>query len=109
MPNPYINFGIDLLPSTNLGFNLGSTQQKWNIFGDLTGNATNITGIAAIGNGGTGTDTAPTQGGIIYAYSTTAYASTAAGTTGQVLKSKGTSAPEWEDEYKVGLIRLGGS
>jgi microcystin-dependent protein len=48
-----------------------------------------------VANGGTGTTTAPSQGGVIYASSTSAYASTAAGTTGQVLKSNGTSAPTW--------------
>jgi microcystin-dependent protein len=46
-------------------------------------------------NGGTGTATAPTQGGVIYASSTSAFSSTAAGTSGQVLTSNGTSAPTW--------------
>jgi len=41
----------------------------------------------AVGYGGTGTTTAPSQGGIIFGNSTTAYASTAAGTAGQVLQS----------------------
>ncbi len=45
--------------------------------------------------GGTGTSTAPTQGGVIYGSSATAYASTTAGTSGQFLKSNGTSAPSW--------------
>jgi microcystin-dependent protein len=45
--------------------------------------------------GGTGTTTAPTQGGVIYASSTSAMASTAAGSAGQVLTSNGTSAPTW--------------
>lgn len=49
----------------------------------------------AISKGGTGTGTAPTQWGIIYAASGTAYASTAAGTAGQLLQSNGTSAPTW--------------
>lgn len=48
-----------------------------------------------VGYGGTGTASAPTQGGIIYAGSATAYASTAAGTTYQILQSNGTSAPTW--------------
>jgi len=38
--------------------------------------------LIGVGYGGTGTDVAPTQYGIIYADSTTAYASTAAGTDG---------------------------
>lgn len=46
MPNDTMNFGVDLLPlrdkeDNNGGFNLGSSTKKWNIFGDITGNATN--------------------------------------------------------------------
>ncbi len=58
-------------------------------------NSSSISGTVAVANGGTGTTTAPTQGGIIYATNTSAFASTAAGTTGQVLTSNGTSAPTW--------------
>jgi len=60
-----------------------STSSVWN------GNT------VAVGYGGTGTTTAPSQGGIIFGNSTTAYASTAAGTAGQVLQSNGASAPTW--------------
>ena len=49
----------------------------------------------AISKGGTGTSTAPTQGGVIYASSTSAYASTDAGTSGQLLQSAGTGKPTW--------------
>lgn len=59
------------------------------------GLTTHISGTLPIANGGTGSVTTPTQGGVIYASSTTAYASTAAGTSGQVLTSNGTSAPTW--------------
>lgn len=55
-----------------------------------------VSGILAIANGGTGTSTAPTQYGVIYASSTTAYSSTAAGSSGQVLTSNGTSAPTFQ-------------
>ena len=48
-----------------------------------------------VGYGGTGTTTAPTQGGVIYASSTSAYASTAAGTSGYLLQSGGSNAPSW--------------
>ena len=49
-----------------------------------------------IGYGGTGTSTAPTKNGIIYASSTTAYASTAAGSDGYILIGKGANtAPTW--------------
>ena len=57
--------------------------------------STGVTGTLAVTKGGTGTATAPTQGGVIYATSTSAYASTAAGTSGQVLISQGSSAPVW--------------
>lgn len=59
------------------------------------GLTTHVSGTLAVGNGGTGTATAPTQGGIIYGSSTSAYASSAAGTSGYILRSNGTSAPSW--------------
>jgi len=57
----------------------------------LTGLTTDIT----VAQGGTGTSTAPVQGGVIYGASTSAMASTAAGTSGQVLTSNGAAAPSW--------------
>jgi hypothetical protein len=45
--------------------------------------------------GGTGQNAALTQGGVIYAASTTAMASTGAGSPNQVLTSNGTGAPTW--------------
>lgn len=60
-----------------------STSSTWN------GNTVGVT------YGGTGTSTAPIQGGVIYGASTTAYASTAVGTAYQVLQSNGTAAPTW--------------
>jgi len=47
-------------------------------------------------NGGTGQSSAFTQYGITYAASTTALATTSAGTSGQVLTSNGTSAPTFQ-------------
>lgn len=52
-------------------------------------------GIMETQYGGTGTSDAPSKGGIIYGASTTAYASTAAGESGQFLKSNGVEAPAW--------------
>lgn len=49
----------------------------------------------AISKGGTGTGTAPTQYGMIYASSATTYASTAAGTNTQVLIGNASGAPTW--------------
>lgn len=60
-----------------------STSSTWN------GNTVGVT------YGGTGTSTAPIQGGVIYGASTTAYGSTGSGTTYQVLQSNGSSAPSW--------------
>jgi hypothetical protein len=51
----------------------------------------------AVTRGGTGTATAPTAGGIIWATSTSAYASTALGTSGQFLQSAGTGTPTWQN------------
>ncbi len=51
----------------------------------------------AVTRGGTGTTTAPTAGGIIWATSTSAYASTALGTSGQFLQSAGTGTPTWQN------------
>lgn len=59
------------------------------------GLATHVSGTLPVGNGGTGTATAPTQGGVIYASSASAYASTPAGTSTQVLRSNGAAAPSW--------------
>ncbi|MEI6139624.1 MAG: hypothetical protein WCP85_10190 [Mariniphaga sp.] len=68
-----------------------------------------ISGTLPVAKGGTGTATAPTQGGIVYASSASAYSSTAAGTTGQVLTSNGASAPTWSTTtYSVGDLAYGG-
>jgi hypothetical protein len=56
--------------------------------------ATDVTGTLPIANGGTNSTAAPTAGGAAYGTGT-AYAVTAAGTSGQVLTSAGASAPTW--------------
>jgi hypothetical protein len=57
-------------------------------------NAGNISsGTLVVGRGGTGTSTAPTSFGVIYGASASAYASTAAGGAGQVLRANGAAAP----------------
>ncbi len=77
--------------NTALYVALGSADKTKKFSGGVIG----VDGILNIANGGTGTGTAPTQWGIIYAASTSAYASTGAGTAGQVLMSNGTKAPSW--------------
>jgi hypothetical protein len=54
----------------------------------------------AISRGGTNGTATPTDGGVAYGNGT-AYAFTTAGTTGQVLKSNGASAPSWADLSSV--------
>ena len=56
--------------------------------------STGVTGTLPIANGGTNSTATPTAGGAIYGTGT-AYAITAAGTSGQVLTSNGSSAPTW--------------
>ena len=61
---------------------------------NTTGTASNVTGTVAIANGGTNSTATPTAGGVGYGTGT-AHAYSAAGTTGQVLTSNGSSAPTW--------------
>jgi hypothetical protein len=56
--------------------------------------APNISGVVAIANGGTNGTAVPTAGAVAYG-SGTAYAFTAAGTTGQILTSQGAGTPTW--------------
>ena len=60
----------------------------------LTGNQFSLTSPVAISLGGTNGTASPTAGAVAYG-SGTAYAFTAAGTSGQVLTSNGASAPTW--------------
>ena len=55
---------------------------------------TGVTGTLPIANGGTNGSATPTAGTVAYGTGT-AYAFSAAGTTGQVLQSNGASAPTW--------------
>ena len=55
---------------------------------------TGVTGVLPITNGGTNGSATPTAGTVAYGTGT-AYAFSAAGTTGQVLQSNGASAPTW--------------
>ena len=65
-------------------------------FGSINLATTNaVTGILPVGNGGTGTSTAPTQWGITFATSTSQYASTAAGSTNQWIRAVTSGAPTW--------------
>ena len=61
---------------------------------NTTGTAAGLSATLAIGSGGTNSTATPTAGGAGYGTGT-AHAYTAAGTTGQVLTSQGSSAPIW--------------
>ena len=86
-------------------FSVDSTQVVTNLNADLLDgqqgtfytNASNIdAGTLAIARGGTNGSATPTAGGAAYGTGT-AYAFTAAGTSGQVLTSNGASAPTWQN------------
>jgi hypothetical protein len=76
-----------ILPIANGGTGTSSTT-----FTDLT---TNVTGTLPATNGGTGSASAFTQYGVPYASTTSVLATTAAGTTGQVLTAATGGAPTW--------------
>ena len=67
-----------------------STAPAWGKIG-LT---THVSGVLPIANGGTNATATPTAGGIAYGTST-AYAFSLAGTSGQVLTSAGAGTPTW--------------
>jgi hypothetical protein len=59
------------------------------------GLTTHVTGTLPVANGGTGQSSNLTQYGVIYGLTTTAMASTAAGTSTQVLHGNASGAPTW--------------
>lgn len=67
-----------------------------------SGATTLTTGTLPVAAGGTGATTF-TSSGILYGTGTTAVGVTAAGTSGQVLKSNGASAPTWADVSTLGV------
>ena len=79
----------------------GGTGSTSTTFVNLT---SNVTGTLPIANGGTGSTATATAGAVIYGTGT-AYGVTAAGTSGQVLTSAGSSAPTWSTP-SAGAITL---
>ena len=59
------------------------------------GLTTHVSGTLGVGNGGTGQSSNLTQYGIVYGSTTTAMATTAAGTSTQVLHGNASGAPTW--------------
>ena len=68
-----------------------------------TAGAVTLAGTLAVANGGTNATAAPTAGAVPYGTGT-AYAFTAAGTSGQVLKSNGAGAPTWATVTGTGTV-----
>jgi hypothetical protein len=68
-----------------------------------TAGAVTLAGTLAIANGGTNATATPTAGAVPYGTGT-AYAFTAAGTSGQVLKSNGAGAPTWSTISGAGTV-----
>ena len=68
-----------------------------------TSGAVTLAGTLAIANGGTNATATPTAGAVPYGTGT-AYAFSAAGTSGQVLKSNGASAPTWATVTGTGTV-----
>jgi hypothetical protein len=64
-----------------------------------------VTGVLPIANGGTNSNATPTAGGVGYGTGT-AHAYTAAGTSGQVLTSGGSSTPTWTSLSGVAVTSL---
>ena len=74
--------------------NVSWSTNTFNYGGSITSAQWNGTTVA-YNRGGTGQSSPFVQGGIMYGSSTSALASTAAGTSGQVLTSAGTGIPIW--------------
>ena len=68
-----------------------------------TAGAVTLAGTLAIANGGTNAAATPTAGAVPYGTGT-AYAFSAVGTSGQVLKSNGASAPTWTTVTGTGTV-----
>jgi hypothetical protein len=85
-----------LLPSQTSNANkylqTDGTNTSWDAVNLST---SDITGTLAVTNGGTGQSTALTQYGVIYGSTTTAMATTLAGTSTQVLHGNSSGAPTW--------------
>lgn len=66
-----------------------------NVTGNVSGTAASITGVNAIAQGGTNNGSLGVVAGGVYYGDGTKVVETAAGTSGQVLQSNGSSAPTW--------------
>jgi hypothetical protein len=77
--------------------NFSTGTFTWPTFNQNTsGTAAGLSATLAVTSGGTGQSSALTQYGVVFASTTGAMATTAAGTPGYVLTSNGTSAPTFQ-------------
>lgn len=88
-----ITFATDLLPNEDLIYNLGNTNAKWNIYGTVIGNATNVTGTVAVANGGTGVTT---EGDIVAKYGIE-----------YIVGARGASASAWTGTTQSSALYIG--
>jgi len=104
---------------------LGSSSEAFNsitvtgLTGYMYGNGTSavtasttiptsaLSGQVALANGGTNANLTATAGGVIYS-SASAFAVSAAGSSGQVLTSGGTGAPTWSSLSSIGVTTFSG-
>ena len=101
----YTASGATGTTSTNLVFSTSPTFVTPALGTPASGVLTNCTGLPIAGGGTAGTAT-PTLGGSAYGTGS-AYAFTAAGTSGQVLTSAGAAAPTWETSAAGAHVLLG--
>jgi hypothetical protein len=80
--------GITFNPSTN-------TLSTTTFVGALTGNATNVTGIVAMANGGSAANLTASNGGIVYSTASAMAILAGVATAGKMLQSGLSAAPTW--------------
>ena len=101
-----LNIGTGAVTSATKTINIGTGAASGGTtaitIGTTTGTSTTtingnlvLSAALPVGQGGTGTSTAPTQWGIIFATSASQYSSTAAGTNNQWLRAVSSGAPTW--------------
>ena len=93
----------DFLYQANSDFTSGAmfTPANWDAISkdtpiDLADNTNDVTGVLALSNGGTEKSITASAGSVVYS-DADSFELTAVGTSGQYLKSNGTSAPSWDD------------
>jgi hypothetical protein len=73
-----------------------------------TSGVVNVAGVLNLASGGTNANLTAVAGAVVYS-TASAMAFTAAGTTGQVLTSNGTSAPTWSSLSSLGVTSITGT